>query len=184
MYGLQLTNSLDSCSGYVEGWKPDVRERPKRQQTKPKTCSVKTLYRHLIAWIGLVPIGILNGVIRQTTYGGVLPELAAHQISTATGILLFGLCIWWLNRKWPLASTAQAWLVGGTWLMLTIAFEFVFGHYVMGNSWNHLLSDYNLLKGRLWVFVLIWITLAPRVFCHAKRKDIPEPVKTHGKDLE
>ena len=37
------------------------------------------------------------------------------------------------------------------------------GHYIMGNPWSKLLHDYNLLRGRLWLFVLIWTTIAPYI---------------------
>jgi hypothetical protein len=39
--------------------------------------------------------------------------------------------------------------------------RFGFGHYVEGASWSALLADYNLLDGRLWVFVLIWTLVGP-----------------------
>ncbi|MEW6447103.1 MAG: hypothetical protein AB1426_03305, partial [Bacillota bacterium] len=54
--------------------------------------------------------------------------------------------------------------IGLIWLVLTVAFEFGFGHFVMGHSWSRLLHDYNLLKGRLWVLVLLWVAIAPYVF--------------------
>jgi hypothetical protein len=50
------------------------------------------------------------------------------------------------------------------WLALTVAFEFLFGRFARGISWNELLSDYNILAGRLWVLVLVWVTLAPYIF--------------------
>ena len=93
-----------------------------------------------------------------------MSELTAHQISTLTGIILFGLYVWFLSRLWRIKSASQALLIGVMWLSLTVAFEFVFGHYVMGNPWSRLLHEYNLLEGRLWVLVLIWITIAPLVF--------------------
>ena len=37
------------------------------------------------------------------------------------------------------------------WLGMTLAFEFLFGHYIAGKSWSLLLADYNLAAGRLWV---------------------------------
>jgi len=52
-------------------------------------------------------------------------------------------------------------LIGALWLILTILFEFVFGHYVMGHSWNRLFADYNILKGRVWSFVLLTTFIAP-----------------------
>jgi hypothetical protein len=70
----------------------------------------------------------------------------------------------WLVLPWlRLASGAEAVRMGLVWLGLTVAFEFVFGHYAMGQPWAALLHDYNLLHGRLWVVVLAWTTLAPYV---------------------
>lgn len=120
--------------------------------------------KYLLAWLGLPIIGIINGALRQFLYRDALGDLTAHQLSTVTGILLFGLYIWLLSRWWPLPSARAALTVGLLWLALTIGFEFIFGHYVMGNSWERLLADYNLLAGRVWVLALIWITSAPYVF--------------------
>jgi len=59
------------------------------------------------------------------------------------------------------------------WLALAIGLEFIFGHYVMGNSWEWLLGDYNLLAGRLWVLVLLWIAAAPYVFYWLSTRSAP-----------
>jgi hypothetical protein len=40
-------------------------------------------------------------------------------------------------------------------------FELLAGHYVFGNSWEKLLADYNLFRGRIWALVLIIILFAP-----------------------
>jgi hypothetical protein len=112
----------------------------------------------------MVLIGILNGALREWTYGKHLDELRAHQISTLTGILLFSLYIWGVTRFWSFASAQQALIVGLIWLGLTIVFEFGFGHYVAGHPWSQLVADYNLLAGRVWLVVLIWITVAPLLF--------------------
>jgi len=44
---------------------------------------------------------------------------------------------------------------------MTVAFEFLFGHYVMGHSWHRLLQDYDLHQGRVWVLVLAWTAFGP-----------------------
>lgn len=44
---------------------------------------------------------------------------------------------------------------------MTVVFEFGFGHYVMGHSWEMLLHDYNVLEGRLWVVVLAAVWAGP-----------------------
>jgi hypothetical protein len=122
------------------------------------------IWRYVLAWIPMVIIAILNAAIREGGYKKLVGELRAHQLSTLTALILFGAYIWGITRLWPLQSAGQAALIGLIWLALTVAFEFLFGHYVMGNPWQKLFHDYNLRAGRVWVLVLIWITVAPYVF--------------------
>ncbi len=116
-----------------------------------------------IAWLGGVPIAIINGTVRNFGYGPYMSELLAHQISCATGILLFAAYFWLLNKRWTITNTQQSLQIGASWLILTILFEFVFGHYVMGYSWAYLLADYNIFAGRFWSFVLLWTAIQPYV---------------------
>jgi hypothetical protein len=122
------------------------------------------MWKYVLLWIPLVFIAIANGVVRQTWYGSSLSELRAHQLSTLTGILFFGLYMWVVLRWFQPAAAGQALTIGLLWLGLTVAFEFLFGHYVAGHPWSRLLQDYHLFEGRLWVVVLVWVTLAPSLF--------------------
>lgn len=112
----------------------------------------------------MVALAILNGAIREKLYGPSMRELSAHQLSTFIAIVLFGIYIWTLANIWPIDSPTQAIVIGGLWLIMTIAFEFIFGHFVAGHPWSKLLADYNLIKGRVWLLVLVWTTIAPYVF--------------------
>jgi hypothetical protein len=91
-------------------------------------------------------IAILNGAIRQTVILPLVGELTAHQISCFTGIILLGLYMYWVVRKWTPVSMRQAVGLGILWVAMTIVFEFVFGHYVMGNPWERLFHDYDLCE--------------------------------------
>lgn len=122
------------------------------------------LLRNTLAWFILLAVAIVNASIREGVYRNALGELRAHQVSTFTAILFFGVVIWWLSRLWPPASARQAWQVGGIWLALTVAFEFLFGHFAMGHAWSKLFHDYNLFEGRVWLLLLAWITVAPWLF--------------------
>ena len=122
------------------------------------------ILRYILAWIPMVFIGIINGVIREITYGKYFSELRAHQFSTIAGVLLLGLYIWMLANLWRFESPEQALSIGLLWLGLTVIFEFTFGRFVVGHSWNQLLSDYNILAGRVWLLVPIWIAIAPLLF--------------------
>jgi len=130
---------------------------------------METVLKYTVSWLGLVVVAIMNGALREKGYGRFMSELAAHQSSTIIGLLLFGVYVWMLTRTWTIASSGQAFAIGGIWLALTIGFECIFGHHVMGHPWRQLLHDYNLLKGRLWVLLLIWTAIAPFTFYKLQR---------------
>ena len=118
-------------------------------------------WKYITAWIPGLPIAIVNGIIRQFGFRSFLDELPAHQLSVVTFIILFGIYVWLIMPWLKLNSTAEAIRVGLVWLGITMAFEFIFGHFVMGHAWETLLHDYNVLAGRLWVVVLAWTTFSP-----------------------
>jgi hypothetical protein len=59
--------------------------------------------------------------------------------------------------------------LGIAWLTITVLFELAFGHWVAGHPWSRLLADYNILAGRLWVFVLLTTALAPWLMGRMRR---------------
>lgn len=65
------------------------------------------LARHALCWILLAVVAIINGVLRENTYGKSVSELAAHQVSTVTAIVFTGIVVWLLQRAWPLESAHQ-----------------------------------------------------------------------------
>ena len=71
--------------------------------------------------------------------------------------------VWIVNHFWPIESTSQALIIGVCWLVMTVFFEFGFGHYVAGHPWEKLTADYNLLQGRVWSLFLIWVAIMPFV---------------------
>jgi len=109
-------------------------------------------------------IAIANGALRQFTFGKMLPELLAHQLSTAIGSVAIGMFIYAVIRIRPPSSVKQALAIGLVWLSLTVTFEFVFGRLIMHRPWTQLLNDYNLAGGRVWALFLVWLTLAPYIF--------------------
>ena len=125
---------------------------------------MKVFFIYAASWLGMVILAILNGAIREKFYGQYMREILAHQLSTLIGIILFGVYIWLLTGIWRIESPKQALMIGGMWLIMTILFEFVFGHYVMGHTWARLFHDYNFFEGRVWSLLLIWTAVAPYFF--------------------
>lgn len=118
-------------------------------------------WKLLVVWGIMLLVSVANGACRDFTYGKHMEELAAHQLSTVSSIIALGLVIFAFIRLYPPPSSLQALGIGLFWMTLTIAFEFLFFHYVGGHSWSSLLRNYYVHEGRVWVLVLLWIATAP-----------------------
>ena len=112
----------------------------------------------------MLGVAMINGGLRDMTYGKHLPELLANQLSCLSGILLLGVVMYLYVRRWSLTSARQAVGIGLFWAMLTVACEFLFFHYATGHSWSELLANYDVMGGRLWPLVLLWVAVAPYLF--------------------
>lgn len=132
--------------------------------------------KYFYLWFPMVIIAIINGTIRELFFTNFLDELGAHQLSVISGITFFAVYVWIITGKWKIDSPISAIKIGFMWFIMTVIFEFIFGHYVMGYSWQKLLYDYNILEGRLWVVVLLWTTISPFVFYLVRRQDVNNSV--------
>src|SRR5688572_16294571 len=99
--------------------------------------------RYALASLGLMVIATANGVTRKLTYAKHLNDETAHRLSLVPMILLFGLYVDQLERRWPLPTWRSAISVGTMWAAIAVGFELAIGHYVDGKSWSELLSEYN-----------------------------------------
>jgi len=132
---------------------------------------MKRLLYPLLFWFLLVVLAIVNGTIRVAFFLSPFGDLVAHQLSCLTGITLFLFAMYFFFKKAKLAYSSRELLVMGVcWTVMTVLFEFGFGHYIMGNSWEKLLADYNLFAGRLWVLVLLAVLAGPSITYPLARK--------------
>jgi hypothetical protein len=118
---------------------------------------------YFLLWFPMLLIAIGNGTLREFVFKKYVSDLTAHQLSTIILIIFFGLYIGFAINRFPPASSRQAILIGFVWVVLTLIFEFGFGRY-RGSSWPQLLEDYNLLKGRIWILIPLWLAIAPYIF--------------------
>ena len=121
------------------------------------------LGRAAVIWMCIVPVAIVNGMLRDMVLAPYLGDSTARAISCVTlaaaVLVVARMSIAWIGPP----TTGAAWMVGVIWLNLTLAFEFLVGHYVFGTPWAALRADYNIFAGRLWVLVLAAALTGPRI---------------------
>lgn len=113
-------------------------------------------------WLIFLLLAIINAIIRESLYKPFLGDLLAHQLSSVIFIFIVLFLTYAFLRIGKLElNNTEAFLMGIAWLIATILFEFIAGHYIFGNPWERLFADYNLLEGRIWSLVLLTIFIAP-----------------------
>lgn len=116
----------------------------------------------MLTWFLFIPIVILNGTVREKVYKPLVGELLAHQISTGIASIAFFILSYILLKKFiSAAPTNKLLFIGGMWVLMTVSFELILGRFILGNSWEKLFYDYNILKGRLWTLLLLSIFMTP-----------------------
>ena len=123
--------------------------------------STSMLLRAILIWLGILILASVNGAMRDLLVAPRVGDLIARAVSTVILCVLIGLVAWW-SIDWirPLNSRA-ALEIGIVWLVLTLTFEFGFGHFVSRKPWAELLADYDVQRGRIWVLVLVATLFAP-----------------------
>ena len=127
------------------------------------------LLRSLAVWFGMLIVAFLNGAVRELWLVPAIGDRAAH-VASAIALSIFVFAIAWAAIRWIHPHTAnEALLIGDEWVLLTIAFEFLAGYYLFGNSWNALLAQYDVSAGETWVGVLVTMLVAPLAAAYGHR---------------
>lgn len=114
-------------------------------------------------WFILAVSAILVATFRIGILLPAFGEQTAHQLGTVLYLIVQFIIIFFFIKKMKIKEVKTLLSIGIFWVVITIIFEFIFGHYVMGHPWQKLFADYNLLNGRLWVLVLINNLAAPLI---------------------
>jgi hypothetical protein len=117
-------------------------------------------YYFILYWLLQLACAVALGAARQIVLTPILGDLPAR----AVGTLALCLAIAYLARRFirrHRPSPAARLGVGVLWCALTLAFEFLAGHYLFGASWETLAADWNMAQGHLWPLVPAVALLAP-----------------------
>jgi hypothetical protein len=113
-----------------------------------------------IAWIAFGVVAVALGAAREKLLRPRFSDLAAHQIETlVVCAVIFALIVAFV--RWARPGGAAAWAIGCFWVVLTLAFEIGFFHFVMGKPTAELAADFNILRGHLWPLVLLTELVGP-----------------------
>jgi hypothetical protein len=119
------------------------------------------LGRAFLIWLVIILAESIHGTLRQMFLAPLVGDFPARRIAFFIGMLLIFL-IAYLFIRWIDAPSPGALLaVGLLWMILTASFEFGLGRFVLSYSWERIFEDYDLTRGGLMGFGLLFMLFAP-----------------------
>jgi len=119
--------------------------------------------RALVVWLVLIAAEIVHGVVRAVVLVPRLGPFRSNQIGVLTGSMIILVVATFFVRWIGTTDRSRLLMVGLLWLVLTLAFEMLFGRLVVKASWERLLADYNVLEGGLLPFGMMVLVLSPLI---------------------
>ncbi|MCX6178221.1 MAG: hypothetical protein NT163_02425 [Chlorobiales bacterium] len=116
--------------------------------------------RVLYIWLLIAVAESVHGTLRRLFLVPRIGELLSHQIGVVVGSAIIFTIAWLCIRWFGPGSHRQQLQVGALWVLLTLIFESILG-YFFGYSLERVLSDYNIAKGGVMVFGILFMLLAP-----------------------
>ncbi|MFN2125337.1 MAG: hypothetical protein ACK2UP_17705 [Candidatus Promineifilaceae bacterium] len=112
-------------------------------------------------WLVLVLLAILNGIVRENVLLPQLGNAIALPLSGVSLSLLVLITAYVFIPVFGRPGRSGYIGIGLFWLLLTLSFEFLFGHYIIGTSWQDLAQVFNIMQGNLFTLVLIVTVASP-----------------------
>jgi hypothetical protein len=130
----------------------------------------------------IIAAEFVHGIARAVFLVPYVGDSQSRQIGVVTGSVLF-LLIACLTTKWLRADRTSLQIqAGSTWVVLTLAFELGFGHFVMRVPWNKLVEDYNVQRGGLLPLGLLGLSLSPLIAARLDAHRNPVSRRSESKD--
>lgn len=125
--------------------------------------------RAAAVWLLIACLAVGNGLLREEL---LVPTLGVATALPISGLLLslivFAvtfICFGFLGRQ----NTRGYLLIGCQWVIMTLAFEFLLGHYLARKSWTEIAATLNPSDGDLFLLVLIVSLLSPCAVSRLRR---------------
>jgi hypothetical protein len=126
-------------------------------------------WRAIGLWFVLMAAETLNGLWRAKVLALWIGDAAARDVSVFTGsiviLLITFACIGWI----PAYGVRTLLVIGTSWVLLTIFYEFTLGYLVFHHPLGEIASDFDLWHGRLLPIGLLVLLFAPLVAARVLR---------------
>jgi hypothetical protein len=119
--------------------------------------------RVVMVWFALALLMSANGAFRELILRPRVGQTPADVLSAVLGAILILAATWFSFGRASVNPTHLA-RASALLLVLTVAFEFLFGHYVDGKTWTALFANYAVWRGRLWPVLLALLALTPFIW--------------------
>jgi hypothetical protein len=133
------------------------------------------LSRAFIVWLVIIFAESVHGTLRQLFLAPLIGDFPARRVAFFTGMLLIFL-IARLFIRWMAAPSVRSLFAAGLlWAVLTALFEFGLGLFILGYSDKRMFEDYDISKGGLMGFGLVFMIFVPYLAV-LQRGERPEPI--------
>jgi hypothetical protein len=117
-----------------------------------------------VFWLATAVLVSADGFVGNFVVMPKFGEYANHVYKSVVALGIIGLFSW----IYALITRGPGWIkyavaCGAVWVLITVCFEFIAGHYLFGNPWPVLFNDYRFWAGRLWTLVLLATLTGPAI---------------------
>ena len=135
----------------------------------------RVVLRAVLVWLVIIAVETVHGVLRTLLLVPLVGDFPARRVSVFTGsLLIFGVA--WVFVRWIGAGTRLRLLaVGLLWVVLTVLFEIALGRYALGLSWDRIAEDYDVTRGGLLGFGLLFMAATPTLAARLRRRSATTP---------
>ncbi|HQR10291.1 MAG TPA: hypothetical protein PLW68_03090 [Casimicrobiaceae bacterium] len=121
------------------------------------------LGRAFVIWLAIILVESLHGILRGIFLLPVVGDLRARQIGVVIGSALILLVAYGSARWLRVQAPSTLLWIGAFWVALTVTFEIALGRLAMKLPWERILADYDVTRGGLMLFGLLFLWLSPLI---------------------
>ncbi|WP_436714410.1 hypothetical protein U8335_15080 [Roseiconus lacunae] len=116
------------------------------------------------SWLWLIGFAFLEGIFRRIVLEPRVPGMLAELLGIAMVLVTGTVIAYQFSRRGRLPQSSRVLLlIGGLWVFYTIAFEFLFFHFLAGVPLSEIADNYDVTTGHLFPIGLAATFFVPLV---------------------